>query len=187
MMNILQNLSFFFLPLLLALSYFSTGLSNSRGGVPLKPGTPMKISIVFTIVSVIMLMIGYFAGGVASRWVEETGGLFAFVMLMFVGFRIAYQGIRKRTDQRIFDVEQFPVVIALSLALAVDILFAGIAIRFLQFNIYRFAGFMALMVWTLSFSGLLYGNQFKVGVGRWLEIFAGAGLIILAVAIYLGL
>lgn len=186
-MNILQDLSFYFLPFFLAISYFSTGLSNSRGGVPLKPGTPMKTSIVFTLVSVLMLLIGYFAAGVASRWVEESGGLVAFVMLMFVGFRIAYQGIRKRTHLRIFDIEQFPVVMALSLALAVDILFAGVAIRFLEFKIYRFAGLMALMVWVLSFSGLLYGNQFREGAGRWMEIFAGAGLMILTVLLYLGL
>jgi putative Mn2+ efflux pump MntP len=185
-MNVLQNLSFYFLPFLLAIIYFSTGLSNSRGGVALKPGTPMKTSVVFTMVSVLMLLTGYFAAGLVIKW-WENGELVAFVMLMFVGFRIAYQGIRKRTNLRIFDVEQFPVVVALSLALAIDILFAGVALRFLQFDIFRFAGLMALMVWILSFSGLLYGNQFRVGVGRWLEIIAGAGIMILAVAIYLGL
>jgi manganese efflux pump family protein len=186
-MSVVQNLAFYFLPILLAISYFSTGLSNSRGGVPLKPGTPMKSAIIFSLVSVMMLLAGYYAAGISIGWVKEYDRLVAFIMLMFIGSRIAYQGIRKRTNLRIFDVEQFPVVVALSLALAVDILFAGVAIQFLEIDIFRFTGLLALMVWILSFSGLLYGNQFREGVGRSLEIFAGVGLMILAVVIYLGL
>jgi manganese efflux pump family protein len=184
-MNYFQTLLIYLFPMLLAMSYFPVGLNNSRGGKPLKPGTPMKISIVFALTAFLMLLAGYYIAGLLRGRMEGYGHWAAFMLILFIGVRIIMPAFRKKSGTMVFDIEQFGVIFPLALALSFNPFFAGVALQFLALPIMIFAILLFAMVWLFSFSGLMYGNQFSEAFGVRLEIITGAGFILLAFAFQL--
>lgn len=184
-MNVSDALSFYLVPAFLALNYFSHGLRNSRGGKPLKSGTPLKAAIMFAVIASLMVLAGYYAAGTMEKFIDGTGEWVPFVMFMFVGFRLTLQGLRKKAGFRVFDIEQNSVIFAMSIALGINNLFAGVALRFMTFSYIGFSVLLAVMVLVMTFSGLMYGNQFREGFGRKMEIASGAGLMIMAIVVFL--
>jgi putative Mn2+ efflux pump MntP len=183
-MRVLNDLVIYLLPLFLAMSYFSVSLSNSRGGKALKAGTPMKASVIFAFSSFLLLLAGFFSASLLDKYSGNGGMWISLSLLVLIAVRVIFSVLKKKADVRVFDIEQVSVIFAMALALGINILFAGVAIRFMGIPIFRSGLILALMVWLLSFSGLLYGNQFKGGFGRIVEMLAGVGIIVLAVAVY---
>ncbi len=185
-MTVADAFIFYTVPVFLAINYFSHGLRNSRGGRPLKSGTPLKAAIMFAIIAFLMMLAGYSAAGIMEKYMNGRGEWIPFIMFMFIGFRLTMQGIRRKSGFRIFDIEQNSVIFAMSIALGINNLFAGVAIGFMAFTHAGFAGFLAVLVLIMSFSGLMYGNQFREGFGRKMEIASGTGLMIMALVVFWG-
>jgi manganese efflux pump family protein len=184
-MNYFQILLIYLFPMLLAMSYFPVGLSNSRGGKPLKAGTPMKISVIFALTAFLMLLGGYYVSGLIQGRLEGYSHWAAFMLILFIGVRIIMPAVRKKPGTMIFDLEQFAIIFPLALALSFNSFFAGVALRFLTLPVMVFAFLLLAMVWLFSFSGLLYGNQFSEKFGVRMEILNGAAFILLAFAFQL--
>ncbi len=165
------------LPLLLAMSYFSISLSNARGGEGIKPGTPLKAALIFALLAGGLFVAGYHAAGVLARRSEGTGEWVVLVMLMITGVRMIIHAWKKKAEDKVYDINLLPVIFALALALGMNMLFAGVAVRFMDLSVTRFAWTLSLMVLFLSFSGLLFGLQFKESFGRAMEFIAGTGLL----------
>jgi len=184
LMSVLNDLMIYLLPLFLAMGYFSVSLSNSRGGQTLKPGTPMKASVIFALSSFLLLLAGFYAAGLLDKYHDDGETWVSPAMLVLIAVRVIFNGWRKKSDVRVFDIEQVSVIFAMAIALGINNIFAGVALRFMNFAFSRVGLILALMVWLFSFSGLLYGNQFKAGFGRIVEMVAGIGLLVLAVAAF---
>jgi manganese efflux pump family protein len=184
-MSIFNSLMIYLFPLLLAMTYFPVGLSNSRGGKPLKTGTPMKISVIFALTALLMLLAGYYVAGLLQGRMEGYSHWAAFILILFIGVRILIPAFKRRPGAMIYDIEHFAIIFPLSLALSFNAFFAGVAIRFLLLPVMAFSFLLLAMVWLFSFSGLLYGNQFSEKFGVRLEILTGAAFILLAFAFQL--
>jgi putative Mn2+ efflux pump MntP len=182
-----HSMAVYLITFVLGLTYFSSGLSNSRGGVPLKAGTPMKAAIAFAVFAFGLFAAGYFSAGLMTGRAADSGAWVSFIMLMFVGFRITLKAVRQKGVFKIFEIELPSVIFALAIALGINSLFVGVAVRFLGYPFGIASSMLALMVWLLSFSGLLYGNMFKPGTGRMLEIGGGVVMMLLAIMLYLGI
>lgn len=181
-----HSMAVYLITFVLGLTYFSSGLSNSRGGAPLKAGTPMKAAIAFSVLAFALFAAGYYSAGLMTGRLVDSGSWVSFIMLMFVGFRITLKAVRQKGVFKIFEIEHASVIFALSIALGMNSVFIGVAFRFLGYPFSVAALMLTLMVWLLSFSGLLYGNHFKPGTGRMLEIGGGVVIMVLAIMLYLG-
>lgn len=183
-MTTIINMYVIILPLLLAMSYFSISLSNARGGEGIKPGTPLKAAIIFAVLAGVLFVAGYYSAGILARRSEGTGEWVVLVMLMITGVRMIIHAWKKKAEEKVYDINLLPVIFALALALGMNMLFAGVAVRFMDLSMARFAGTLVLMVLFLSFSGLLFGLQFKESFGRAMEFVAGAGLLAAGILFY---
>ncbi|TVQ17062.1 MAG: hypothetical protein EA361_03065 [Bacteroidetes bacterium] len=176
-MSAIVNMYVFILPLLLAMSYFSISLSNARFGPGIKPGTPLKTAVIFSLLAAVLFVGGYYSAGVLARRSEGGGEWVVLIMLMITGLRMIIHAWKKKADEKVYDINLLPVIFAMAFALGMNMLFAGVAVRFMELSLARFAWTLALMVLFISFSGLLYGLQFRESFGRTMEFVGGIGLL----------
>lgn len=183
-MNQIQYFYFYLIPFFLALGYFSSALSNSRGGEKLKAGIPMKVSLLFSIMGFLMLLAGSFLSGLFSGYLQGAENLTVLVFLVFISVRLIISGWRNRPAMRVFDIESMPMAAGMSVALGVNALFGGVAIRYLGLPDMKVAGVFAVLVWFISFGGLLNGNSFSESFGRITDVLAGIGLFVVVLVYF---
>lgn len=185
-MTLQATLYLFLLPLMLAMQHFSVSVSNGIGEGVLKPGTPLKTALLFAIITFFMVIAGDFAGRFLEGRTDIPHHGLAFLFLLLIGMRMVWHAWKKKASQRIFDINQVPVIFALALALSINMLFVGLALNFLDISTMRFAFTLSAAVLLLSFSGLLYGNQFGDTLGWKMELVAGIYVLGAGVALLAG-
>lgn len=186
-MTIVFNLLVYVLPFFLAMSYFSISLSNARLGDGVKPGTPLKAALIFSLLAGALFTGGYFVAGALARRTEGSGQWVVLIMLAITGIRMLIHAWKKKADDKVYDINLMPVIFALAFALGINMLFAGVAVRFMDLSMARFVWTLSLMVLFLSFSGLMFGLQFRESFGRAMELIAGAGIAAAGVWYYFAL
>lgn len=183
-MERLLNLVVFLLPFVLAMTYFSISLSNASEEGGLKKGTAMKASVLFALSAWLLFIAGHYVAGFVEKRTEGDGGFVVFLMLMLTGAKVLHHAWRKKAFDRVFDINQVPVILALAFALGINVLFVGVAARFIGIPLMKTSAILFGMVWFFSFSGLLYGPQFSKNFGRIMEFVAGAILVFMAVWVF---
>jgi manganese efflux pump family protein len=174
---------YFLLPLMLSMVHFSVSASNGIGEGAVKRGTPLKAALIFAISTFILTWIGYYLASLLMNRFDYKPESIAFVFFAIIGFRMILHAWQKKASKKIFDINEVPVIFALALALGMNMLFMGIAVAFLQLNAMQFTLILALTVLFLSFSGLIFGNQFGDKLGWKLEL--AAGIVVLANGLWL--
>ncbi|MFW5726140.1 MAG: manganese efflux pump, partial [Bacteroidota bacterium] len=119
-------------PFVIAAGYFSVCLSNTRSGKPLKSGISLKAALLFGASASAMLLAGYYAAGLLENRVEDAEKWVVMVMLLLIGYRMIMHGWRKRASVKVFDINLTSVILAMSFALGINGLFAGVALNFLD-------------------------------------------------------
>ena len=176
-MALYATIFYFLLPLMLSMVHFSVSASNGIGEGVVKRGTPMKAALIFAISTFILTWIGYYLASLLINRFDYKPESIAFLFFAITGFRMILHAWQKIASKKIFDINEIPVIFALALALGMNILFMGIAVRFLELNAMRYSVTIALSVLLLSFSGLIFGNQFGDNLGWKLELIAGIFLL----------
>ena len=182
-MTFYSTIFYLLLPLMLSMVHFSVSTSNGIGEGAVKRGTPMKAALIFAISTFILTWIGYYLASLLINRFDYKSESIAFLFFAITGFRMILHAWQKKASKKIFDINEIPVIYALALALGMNMLFMGIAVRFLELNAIRFTVTLSLTVLFLSFSGLIFGNQFGDKLGWKLELIAG--VLILANGIWL--
>ena len=182
-MTFYSTIFYLLLPLMLSMVHFSVSTSNGIGEGAVKRGTPMKAALIFAISTFILTWIGYYLASLLITRFNYKPESIAFLFFAITGFRMILHAWQKKASKKIFDINEIPVIYALALALGMNMLFMGIAVRFLELNALRFTVTLSLTVLFLSFSGLIFGNQFGDKLGWKLELIAG--VLILANGIWL--
>lgn len=172
------------LPLLLSMGVFHVSHVNSRHGEAIKPGTTMKASIIFSVVSVLLFALGLYLAGLLEKRFDENHQWIVLIMLFFVGIRMTIGAITRKPYTITYDINHLPVLLALAVARGINLVFAGIGIGFSEIPAGRILITFAIMVWFISFSGLHYGKQFGENTGKIAETIAGIALISIALINY---
>lgn len=176
-MSIFNAIFYFVLPLMISMVHFSVCTSNGAGEGTVKRGTPMKAALIFAISSFLLLWAGYYIASLVEGRVAYTANAVAFFFLAIIGFRMVFHGWQKKAQKKIFNINEVPVIFALALALGMNILFMGVALYFLDVRTMRFSLILAFVILLVSFSGLLFGNQFSEKTGWKLELTGGIFII----------
>jgi len=144
----------------------------------------MRVSLLFAVIGFFMLLAGSYLSGLFSSYLKGAENLTVLVFLVFISLRLIINGWRNQSALRVFDIESTPMAIGMSVALGVNALFAGVAIRYIGLPDLKVAGIFALIVWFISFGGLLNGNSFSGRFGQVTDILAGFGLLVVSLVFY---
>ena len=138
------------------------------------------VGIYFGIFQALMPILGYFFGSSFKDIIINVDHFIIFLILLLIGINMITEQ-EEKVDNNI----NFKTMLLLSIATSIDAFAVGITFSFLNINIISSVIIIGLTTFTISFIGVLLGNQIGNKYQRKAKILGGITLIILGIKILL--
>lgn len=138
------------------------------------------VGIYFGIFQALMPLLGYFFGSSFKDIIINVDHFIIFLILLLIGINMITEQ-EEEVDNNI----NFKTMLLLSIATSIDAFAVGITFSFLNINIFYSVIIIGLTTFTISFIGVLLGNQIGNKYQRKAKILGGITLIILGIKILL--
>ena len=164
----------------LAMDSFSVAIANGLATKTFKITKALKISVFFGFFQAIMPIIGWYAGVHILDLISDFDHWVAFFLLIFIGSRMIYESIRKKSNTIVSSLS-IKVLLILSIATSIDALAVGLSLSLLKVSIIIPAIVTGVVTFLLSFFGVYVGGRF----GRVLKnrVESLGGLILVAIGL----
>ena len=164
----------------LAMDSFSVAIANGLATQTFKTPKALKIAAFFGFFQAIMLIIGWYAGVHILDLISDFDHWVAFFLLIFIGSRMIYESIRKKSNTIVSSLS-IKVLLILSIATSIDALAVGLSLSLLKVSIIIPAIVTGVVTFSLSFFGVYLGGRF----GRVLKnrVESLGGLILVAIGL----
>lgn len=180
----------------LELFLIGVGLSADAFSVAVCKGLNMRrlnlkhayiIALFFGGFQALMPLIGYLLGTSFSSYIEAFDHWVAFVLLAFIGGKMAVEAIRDKDDggEEKTDVLKIGELAIMAVATSIDALAVGITFAFLKVNIFFSVLLIGVTTFALSLAGVLIGNKFGAKYKNKAELAGGIILVLIGVKILL--
>ncbi len=126
-----------------------------------------------------MPVIGFFAAGLVSRYVQAFSDWIVFIIFLILGIKFIYEAFRKEEGPGISCIG-FKCLISLGVATSIDALGAGVSLKFAGADLVLSSCLIGVASFFMSLAGFWSGNCFKVIPSKYLEALGGVILIGLA-------
>lgn len=181
-MNLITTL---FLAFGLSMDSFAVALC--KGATLNKPGlrSALRIGLIFGLIEMMMPVMGWSIGIVASRYIMEWDHWLAFTLLSILGCRMIINGL-KQSDQSACDEPArygFAALAFTAFATSLDALAVGVSLAFLQVNILLTASAIGMATMLMAMIGVLIGRYIGPILGKWAEVMGGLVMISIGVTI----
>lgn len=145
------------------------------------------IALFFGGFQAIMPLIGYLLGTNFASYIEQFDHWIAFVLLGFIGGKMAIEAIRDKDDdeEEKTDVLKIGELTVMAIATSIDALAVGITFAFLKVNILLSVLLIGVTTFALSLGGVLLGNKFGAKYKSKAELAGGIILVLIGVKILL--
>ncbi|MCM1382344.1 MAG: manganese efflux pump MntP family protein, partial [Muribaculaceae bacterium] len=155
----------------LELFLIGVGLSADAFSVSVCKGLNMRrlnlkhayvIALFFGVFQAVMPLIGYLLGTGFSEYIERFDHWIAFVLLAFIGGKMAVEAVREKDgeEDEKTDVLKIGELFVLAIATSIDALAVGITFAFLKVQILPSVLLIGASTFALSLGGVLLGNRF---------------------------
>ncbi|MCM1330082.1 MAG: manganese efflux pump MntP family protein [Ruminococcus sp.] len=180
----------------LELFLIGVGLSADAFSVSVCKGLNMRrlnlkhayvIALFFGVFQAVMPLIGYLLGTGFSEYIERFDHWIAFVLLAFIGGKMAVEAVREKDgeEDEKTDVLKIGELFVLAIATSIDALAVGITFAFLKVQILPSVLLIGATTFALSLGGVLLGNRFGAKYKSKAEIAGGVILVLIGVKILL--
>jgi len=134
-----------------------------------------------------MPLIGYLLGTNFADYIEAFDHWIAFMLLGFIGGKMAIEAIRDKDDdeEEKTDVLKIGELTVMAIATSIDALAVGITFAFLKVNILLSVLLIGVTTFALSLAGVLIGNKFGAKYKSKAELAGGIILVLIGVKILL--
>ncbi len=145
------------------------------------------IALFFGGFQAIMPLIGYLLGTNFADYIEAFDHWIAFVLLGFIGGKMAIEAIRDKDEdeEEKTDVLKIGELTVMAIATSIDALAVGITFAFLKVNILLSVLLIGVTTFALSLAGVLIGNKFGAKYKSKAELAGGIILVLIGVKILL--
>jgi putative Mn2+ efflux pump MntP len=169
-----NTLSLFIVSLGLSMNCFGIAIANSSISGKVKAGIPLKTAIAFGLSHFILAFGGYYLGRALHPTVAGVEDWAVFMIFFIIGVKMIAEALLKKPETRVFDINSARVILALSVALGMNALLAGLALGIWHAPIMlaAFAIFSAVSFFTLS--GLAGGQHLGMGFAKGVFLLGGA-------------
>ena len=166
----------------LALDCFAVSCTAGVSQPNLKLRQVLLFAFFFGFFQAMMPLIGWFCGEALVGYISRFAPWIAFIILLFIGGKMIYEGIWNKEENARFDITQFRNVLLLSVATSIDALAVGFGFAMMQtvrigwaiLNIGVVSFLMSLLGYGLT---RRWSNRVKANVA---EIIGGVVLVIIA-------
>ncbi|MBR4096457.1 MAG: manganese efflux pump [Oscillospiraceae bacterium] len=145
------------------------------------------IALFFGGFQAVMPLIGYLLGTNFASYIEQFDHWIAFVLLSFIGGKMAIEAIRDKDEdeEEKTDVLKIGELTVMAIATSIDALAVGITFAFLKVNILLSVLLIGVTTFALSLGGVLIGNKFGAKYKSKAELAGGIILVLIGVKILL--
>lgn len=169
----------------LAMDCFAVSVASGilLNGFRLRP--MLVTAFLFGFFQALMPLIGWAAGRVFSRFIEDIGHWAAFCILAFLGGRMIYESLKKEEERHPFDPTSLKMTVALAVATSIDALAVGISFAILDIADYAEVmfpvGIIGLASFVFSLAGLALGVKCGRGLARKIKAELLGGVILVLI------
>ncbi|MBO5409229.1 MAG: manganese efflux pump [Clostridia bacterium] len=137
--------------------------------------------VFFGIFQGLMPLLGYFTGGIFSKWLVRYSGWIIFFILGFLGAKMVKEGLsHERLEKKEPTVMTYGVLFVQAIATSIDAFAVGIAFCTTCVSIWSSSAIICVTTFICSFIAVLIGKKFGEFLGKKAEVFGGSILILLA-------
>lgn len=165
------------------------GLSMDAAAVSLTNGMvyqmgrdkKLMMPVFFGLFQGIMPILGYFTGGVFSKWLTRYSGIIIFLIFLYLGIGMLREGLSKELDEKKEPtVMTYGVLLMQAIATSIDAFAVGIAFCAMEVSIWFSATVICVTTFVISSFAVLLGKKFGTMLGKKAEVFGGSILLFLA-------
>lgn len=131
-----------------------------------------------------MPIIGWYAGVHILDLISDFDHWVAFFLLTFIGSRMIYESIRKKSNTIVSSLS-IKVLLILSIATSIDALAVGLSLSLLKVSIIIPAIVTGVVTFSLSFFGVYLGGRFGRVLKNRVESLGGLILVVIGLKILL--
>ncbi len=166
------------------------GLSADCFAVALSAGIAIKrftftnffrFPLAFGVFQALMVVLGWLAGRVVIDFIAPYDHWLAFALLVFIGGKMIWESLRKKSDEEHQKYTGWLTLLALSIATSIDALAGGLSFAFLAVDIAIASATIGVTAFIITIIAQLIGNRVGALVGKRAEIVGG--LILIAIGI----
>ncbi len=165
----------------LAMDCFSLAIANSSLAGEIKAGIPLQTAIIFAAMHFLLLMAGYWLGGLLQNMFSGMESWAGFVVFVIIGIKMIREGKKRHPAAKVVDINDIRVVFVMAMAASMDAFLAGLALGILNGSAYLAAGLVAMAVFLFTFSGLISGDRFGMEFAKRTSIFGGVFMFVAAI------
>ena len=155
---------------------FSQGLIFSSNRIE----NSFKLAIVMGIFQGGMPVIGYVFANLISKYVEAYSHWLVFAIFMILGLKFIIEAFHKKEGEKLCCLG-WGCLISMGIATSIDALVSGVSLNFSNTKLLIPTLVIGFASFIMSLFGFWFGNLFKKFPSKYLEIFGGIILCVLAV------
>ncbi len=140
----------------------------------------MALALTMGLSQGLMPCIGYMGADVISKYVEPFSHLLVFAIFAILGLKFIFEAFNEKDEEGICCLD-IKCLVGMGVATSIDALVAGASLNFSSAPLLVPALIIGMASFFMSLSGFWGGNILKKLPSKYLEIFGGLILIILAV------
>lgn len=144
----------------------------------------LKVAFFFSAFHVFMPLLGWSLGA-GFKGVSAYDHLIGPGLLILVAGKMIWEIYQPEDEESEKHISETRVLTILSIATSVDVFVVGITFNFIKINMPLAISIIGLVVFALSLVGLFAGKQGRQYLGRKIEFFGAATLVLLAVKIFI--
>jgi len=176
-----------FIPISLAFDAFAVSICLGISCGKISKRQVFRVSFHFGLFQFGMPVIGWFGANYFRSLIESFDHWVAFGLLAFIGLHMIKESFDSKKDSACpiekHDKTKGVSLIIYSIATSIDALAAGIALSFLNIDIWIPAMIAGISTFILSFAGAFAGSKLGVKFGRIMEMIGGIILISIGIKI----
>ncbi|MBE6510892.1 MAG: manganese efflux pump [Methanobrevibacter millerae] len=179
-----QIISTLLIAIALAMDAFSVSLTKGFTQKNLTKNQILYYGLFFGFFQFMMPIIGYYIGGVISRFIVSVASIVAFILLLAIGLNMIRESLGD--EDEITDSFSFREVFILAIATSIDALAVGMTYAILGEDILLPSAIIGIVAFLFTVAGIFLGKKIGNYFGGRFQILGGVILILIGAKILLG-
>jgi putative Mn2+ efflux pump MntP len=169
----------------LGLSFDSFAVSLSCGVIEsrIRFGNALRIAFILALFQGGLTVLGFFLGTTVSRSIERYDHWVAFVLLLILGVRMIFNGLKDDEKKESLDFTSWPVLLTMAVGTSIDAFAVGISFAMLRVQIWTAGVIIGAVTFLASMTAIRIGKSAGSHLGSRVEILGGVILIIIGIRI----
>lgn len=165
----------------LSMDAMAVSVTNSMVYNLRKGGMALAMPVMFGGFQALMPILGFFAGGVFSQFIQKYAGIVAFLILGAIGLQMIREGLEKKEEVEEKCCLTWWALLCQGVATSIDAFAVGISFSAMQVEIFPAAAIIGVSTLVCSTFALLVGSKMGHLLRDKGELLGGAILILIGI------